>query len=76
MDYQTELLAVLAESGQKFPAEKLDLGVTYMMTQFWARIYGHVTLEAFGNYPMVVHNPDILFDATLADLVRSIGLAQ
>lgn len=74
--FQTELLAALAESGQKFPAEKLDLGVTYLMTQFWARLYGHVTLEVFGNYPMPMRNPDALFDATLADLARSIGFAN
>ena len=43
------------------------------MTTFWARIYGHVTLEVFGNYPMAVRDPDILFDATLEDLARSIG---
>ena len=73
--FQSELLAVLAESGQKFPAEKLDLGVTYLMIQFWARLYGHVTLEVFGNYPIPVRNPDALFDATLADLARSIGFA-
>jgi len=71
--FQTELLAVLAESGQEFPAEKLDLGVTYLMIMFWARIYGHVTLEVFGNYPMAVDDPDVLFDATLEDLARTIG---
>lgn len=71
--FQADLLEVLAESGQEFPAEKLDLGVTYLMTTFWARIYGHVTLEVFGNYPMAVRDPDILFDATLEDLARSIG---
>ncbi|KZM73148.1 TetR/AcrR family transcriptional regulator [Nocardia terpenica] len=74
VSFQTELLAVLAESGQKFPAEKLDLGVTYLMMTFWARLYGHVTLEVFGNYPMLVSDPDALFDATLADLARTIGL--
>lgn len=73
--FQTELLAVLAESGQKFPAEKLDLGVTYLMITFWARLYGHVTLEVFGNYPIPVRDSDALFDATLADLARTIGLA-
>jgi AcrR family transcriptional regulator len=72
--FQTELLAVLAESGQNFPAEKLDLGVTYLMIMFWARIYGHVTLEVFGNYPMAVEDPDALFDATLEDLARTIGI--
>ncbi len=73
--FQTELLRVLSDSGQKFPAEKLDLGVSYVMIQFWARLYGHVTLEVFGNYPIPITNPDVLFDATLADIGRSIGLA-
>ncbi|WP_054813363.1 TetR/AcrR family transcriptional regulator [Nocardia arizonensis] len=72
--FQTELLAALSESGQKFPAEKLDLGVTYLMIQIWARLYGHVTLEVFGNYPIPLSNPEILFDAMLADLGRTAGL--
>lgn len=66
--------ALLGITERKFPAEKLDLGVTYLMIQFWARLYGHVTLEVFGNYPMPVSDPDALFDATLADLARTIGL--
>ncbi|MQY26247.1 TetR/AcrR family transcriptional regulator [Nocardia aurantia] len=73
--FQSELLAVLGEDGPDFPAEKLDLGVTYLMIQFWARLYGHVTLEVFGNYPMPLGDPDALFDATLVELARSIGLA-
>ncbi|WP_051133274.1 TetR/AcrR family transcriptional regulator [Nocardia paucivorans] len=73
--FQTDLLAVLAASGQKFPAEKLDLGVAYLMMTLWARLYGHVTLEVFGNYPMAVSDPDELFEAVLADLVRSVGLS-
>lgn len=74
LHFQTELLAVLSESGQKFPAEKLDLGVIYLMIQIWARLYGHVTLEVFGNYPIPLANPEILFDAMLADLGRTAGL--
>ncbi|WP_327114132.1 TetR/AcrR family transcriptional regulator [Nocardia sp. NBC_01730] len=74
LHFQTELLAALSESGQKFPAEKLDLGVTYLMIQIWARLYGHVTLEVFGNYPIPLANPEILFDAMLADLGRTAGL--
>ncbi|WP_181776654.1 TetR/AcrR family transcriptional regulator [Amycolatopsis pittospori] len=72
--FQAELLAVLKESGATFPLEKLDLGVTYLMIQFWARLYGHVTLEVFGNYPIPFSKPDVLFDAMLADLAREIGL--
>jgi AcrR family transcriptional regulator len=73
--FQSELLSVLTASGQEFPAEKLDLGTTYLMIQFWARLYGHVTLEVFGNYPIPVSKPDILFDAMLLDLAREIGLS-
>ncbi|MFI7004378.1 TetR/AcrR family transcriptional regulator [Nocardia sp. NPDC050175] len=72
--FQTELLAALSESGQKFPAEKLDLGVMYLMIQMWARLYGHVTLEVFGNYPIPLSNPEILFDAMLLDLGQAVGL--
>ncbi|GGL35795.1 TetR/AcrR family transcriptional regulator [Nocardia jinanensis] len=72
--FQEELLAVLARSGQKFPAEKLDLGVAYLMMTMWARLYGHVTLEVFGNYPMPVSDPEVLFDAVLTDLAAGIGL--
>jgi AcrR family transcriptional regulator len=72
--YRGELLSVINESGLNIPADKLDLGTTYLMIQFWARLYGHVTLEVFGNYPIPVSKPDALFDAMLADLAREIGL--
>ncbi|HET6287047.1 MAG TPA: TetR/AcrR family transcriptional regulator [Amycolatopsis sp.] len=72
--FQEELLVVLKESGATFPLEKLDLGVTYLMIQFWARLYGHVTLEVFGNHPIPFSKPDVLFEAMLADLAREIGL--
>ncbi|MFE3545084.1 TetR/AcrR family transcriptional regulator [Nocardia sp. NPDC059177] len=73
LDFQTELLTVLSETGQKFPAEKLDLGATYLMVQTWARLFGHVTLEVFGNYPIPFASPEIMFDAMLADLAHSAG---
>jgi AcrR family transcriptional regulator len=72
--FRAELLAALSESGLDFPAGKLDLGTAYLMIQFWARLYGHVTLEVFGNYPIPVAEPDVLFEAMLADLGREIGL--
>jgi len=72
--FQDELLSVLKESGADFPCEKLDPGTTYLMIQFWARLYGHITLEVFGNYPIPLSSPDAVFDALLADLAREIGL--
>jgi len=72
--YHNELLDVLEDSGVHIPAGTLDLGTTYMMIQFWARLYGHVTLEVFGNYPIPMSKPDALFDAMLAELAAEIGL--
>src|SRR5205823_3187407 len=72
--FQDELLTVLNSSGVAFPPEKIDLGTTYVMIQFWARLYGHITLEVFGNYPIPLSKPDAVFDALLADLAREIGL--
>ncbi|MBF6414486.1 TetR/AcrR family transcriptional regulator [Nocardia cyriacigeorgica] len=72
--FQAELLGALAEAGQPAAADRIDLGVTYLMIQIWARLYGHVTLEVFGNYPVPLSNPEVLFDAMLADLGRSAGL--
>ncbi|MBB1156040.1 MULTISPECIES: TetR/AcrR family transcriptional regulator [Amycolatopsis] len=72
--FQQDLLTVLKESGREIPPEKLDLGLTYLMITFWARLYGHVTLEVFGNYPIPVSKPDVLFEAMLTDLARDVGL--
>ena len=72
--FQSELLSVFTESGVDFPLDRLDLGTTYVMIQFWARLYGHITLEVFGNYPIPLSKPDAVFDALLADLAHEIGL--
>ncbi|WP_253829708.1 TetR/AcrR family transcriptional regulator [Prauserella aidingensis] len=72
--YRDALLAVLAEAGIDVPQARLTVGTTYLMMQFWARLYGHVTLEVFGNYPIPLAKPEALFDALLGDLAREIGL--
>ncbi|GLY67506.1 TetR/AcrR family transcriptional regulator [Amycolatopsis taiwanensis] len=72
--FQDDLLSVFGQAGVDFPPEKLDLGTTYVMIQFWARLYGHITLEVFGNYPIPLSKPDAVFDALLADLAHEIGL--
>ncbi|OZM72702.1 TetR family transcriptional regulator [Amycolatopsis antarctica] len=69
-----ELAAVLASSGSVLPPARLDLGTTYLMIRFWSSLYGHVSLEVFGNYPIPLSDPDAVFDALLADLSREIGL--
>lgn len=55
-------------------SRKLTLGLSYLVVQFWSRIYGHVALEVFGHFPMVLHAPDALFDALLADISLEVGL--
>ncbi|HVW42265.1 MAG TPA: TetR-like C-terminal domain-containing protein, partial [Amycolatopsis sp.] len=72
--FQNELLSLLRETGLEVPAERIDLGTTYVMIQFWARLYGHITLEVFGNYPLPMSKPDAVFDALLADLASQTGL--
>lgn len=75
-NFRAALLAGVAQEtgGEPIPAEKLPLGVAYAMVHYWARIYGHVTLEVFGNLPMPTTNPDALFNAMLGDLAREVGL--
>ena len=72
--FRNELFGVLRETGLEVPADRLALGTTYVMIQFWARLYGHITLEVFGNYPIPMSKPDAVFDALLADLANEIGL--
>lgn len=74
--FRAALLAGVAQesAGDPIAAERLPLGVAYLMIQFWARIYGHVALEVFGNFPMLTSEPDALFNAMLADLAREVGI--
>jgi len=72
--FREHLSAGLDETGQPLAVQRLDLGVMYLMLQIWARLYGHVTLEVFGNYPVPLSNPEILFDAMLDELGRTAGL--
>lgn len=62
------------QPGDPIPADRLPLGVAYRMVQYWTRIYGHVTLEVFGNFPMPVTKPDALFDAMLSEIAQEMGL--
>ncbi|MQA64130.1 MAG: TetR family transcriptional regulator [Actinophytocola sp.] len=73
--FQAAMLEMLATQQDTPMAEhRLSLGVAYLMVQYWTRIYGHVTLEVFGNFPMPVSQPDVLFNAMLADLAHEVGL--
>ncbi|GAA5106194.1 TetR/AcrR family transcriptional regulator [Haloechinothrix salitolerans] len=72
--FRQTVLDTLARQGVRFDPHRLPLEVAFLMVQYWIRIYGHVTLEVFGNFPMTVSQPDVLFDAMLAELARELGL--
>lgn len=73
--FRSTVLSRIATGEESESAERrLTLGVAYILVQYWTRIYGHVSLEVSGGFPMAVSDPDALFNAMLADLVREIGL--
>lgn len=73
--FRDALLVLLAEAEPPIDTSRLSVGLAYLMLQYWTRIYGHVALEVFGNFPMPVSQPDALFDAVLAGIAREVGLA-
>ncbi len=72
--FRQTVLDTLARDGVHIDPNRLPLEVAFLMVQYWIRIYGHVTLEVFGNFPMRLTQPDVLFDAMLAELARELGL--
>lgn len=73
-DALLERLALTEPDARDVLERRLTLGLAYLVVQFWSRIYGHVALEVFGHFPMVVSHPDALFNAQLADIAREVGL--
>jgi AcrR family transcriptional regulator len=72
--FRADLLSTIAHSGVTVPAEILSIGTTYMILQFWVRLYGQVALEVFGHFPMLISNTENFFEIMLADLVADAGL--
>lgn len=72
--FRQTVLDTLAREDVRIDPQRLPLELAFLMVQYWIRIYGHVTLEVFGNFPMLVAQPDVLFDAMLADLAHELGL--
>lgn len=70
------LMKAMAADGIAVDEERFTLGVSYAMLQVWVRLYGQVTLEVFGRFPLAVSDPAVLFDKMLADLVADLGLIR
>lgn len=72
--FRLTLLAIMTESGFDMDGVTFGIGVAYVMLQFWVRLYGQITLEVFGRFPLALSNPERLFDTMLADLAADVGL--
>lgn len=72
--FRDGLLVTIAETGVELTEDNLDISTAYLIVLFWARLYGQVALEVFGGFLYVPSAPDALFEATLAELMRNVGL--
>lgn len=70
------LMKIMSADGIAVDERRFTLGVSYAMLQVWVRLYGQVTLEVFGRFPLAVSDPAVLFDKMLADLVADLGLTR
>ena len=70
------LMKIMSADGIAVDERRFTLGVSYAMLQVWVRLYGQVTLEVFGRFPLAVSDPAVLFDKMLADLVADLGLTK
>lgn len=53
--------------------ELLSPSMLYFLLRWWSRLYGHVALEVFGNFPFRVSNAELLFESMLGELARDIA---
>lgn len=72
--FRAALLSTIADSGVDVPDDVLSIGTTYMILQFWVRLYGQVALEVFGHFPLLVTNTEAFFEIMLAGLIEDAGL--
>ena len=42
--------------------------------QAWTTMIGAISLEVFGHWRATIHQPELYFERTIADLARSVGL--
>ncbi len=71
-DLDPRIRRLLAQS-EKGPVE-LPLGARYVFVRQWARLYGTVTLEAFGHLSWALSDTQPLFEAMLADNAAELGV--
>ncbi len=71
-DLDADVRRQLEESEEGGP-EPLPLGLRYVYLRQWARLYGTVTLEAFGHLSWALDDTRPLFEAMLLDNAAELG---
>lgn len=69
-----DLLRMLESSDKG--GHQLPLEARYLFVRQWSRLYGMVTLEAFGHLHWALDDSSALFEATLDDLADELGFAE
>jgi len=69
------LRAQLAEYGRKLPVP-LPVGVTQVFLSCWIRLYGIVSMEAFGHLRFALEDVHPMFEAELRGLSELLGVAD
>lgn len=65
----------MLEASAKGPVE-LPLEVRYLFVRQWSRLYGMVTLEAFGHLHWALEDSTALFEAMIDDCAAELGFAD
>lgn len=72
-DVDPALLEMLRHSEEI--SDELPLGIRYLYVRQWARLYGMVTIEAFGHLSWAVADSSALFQSMLVELAGELGVA-
>ncbi|WP_019856161.1 TetR/AcrR family transcriptional regulator [Actinopolyspora mortivallis] len=73
-DSQRDLAESFAAEGIEIPREALSAEAVYLLLRWWARLYGQVALEVFGQFPFDVSEAGRLFESMLVELATESGL--
>ncbi len=71
-----ELLAMLETTARTGPDEALPLPLRYLYVRQWSRLYGMVTLEAFGHLHWALEDSVTLFEDMLDDCAEELGFGD
>jgi hypothetical protein len=74
-EIESELALQLDTWCATFPA-RLPLGVAQVFISAWIRLYGAVSMEAFGQLKFALNDAAAMFEAEVRDLAGLLGMAD